>query len=140
MGRSDVMKRFRYDTRFASYSDWDFIMRVARENEVQNLPDVLVQYRRHQTNTSEIHRARLDQTGIEIALREIRAELPDFPISRTEVEQIRSVVLGTKLGSSVKKSLSMTRKVLERYLDLSEAFRKKHPTHIVDPIASLGSA
>jgi hypothetical protein len=126
MARTEIVRRHRYDPRFPSYSDWDFVMRVARATEVRNLPEVLVQYRRHKTNTSTVHRARLDEAGADIALREILRELPDFPISREQVWQLRSVLLG---AGDRKKSLSTTREALERYLDLSEAFRNKHPDH-----------
>lgn len=126
MGRAETVKRHRYDENFPSYSDWDFIMRVARDTEVQNLPDTLVQYRRHSTNTSTVHRRRLDDKGIDIAYREIRTELPDFPITREEVGEMRRVLLNAGMPGE-KKSLRVTRRVLERYLDLAEAFRKKYP-------------
>ena len=125
MGRSEMVKRHRYDEHFQSYSDWDFIMRVARDSEVQNLPEVLVQYRRHTTNTSSVHRARLDHMGIDIACREIRKELPDFSITPEEVAEMRQVAA----GAAGKKSLALTRRALERYLDLSEAFRAKYPDY-----------
>jgi hypothetical protein len=62
-------------------------------------------------------------------LREILRELPDVPITREQVWQLRSVLLG---AGDRKKSLSTTREALERYLDLSDAFRKKHPDHITN--------
>ncbi|MGZ4982689.1 MAG: glycosyltransferase family 2 protein [Chthoniobacterales bacterium] len=135
MGRTEIVRQHKYDARFPSYSDWDFVMRVARVSEVRNLPEVLVQYRRHSTNASSIHRARLDEAGADIALREILRELPDFPITREQVLQLRSVLLG---AGNVEKSLSTTREALERYLDLSEAFRNKHPEHITDASALPG--
>ncbi|MDQ6623233.1 MAG: glycosyltransferase family 2 protein [Verrucomicrobiota bacterium] len=129
IGRTEIVRQHIYDPRFPSYSDWDFVMRVARHSEVRNLPEVLVQYRRHRTNTSTVHRARLDEAGADIALREILRELPDFPITREQVWQLRSVLLG---AGDRKKSLSTTREALECYLDLSDAFRKKHPDHITN--------
>ena len=128
MGRSGIVKRHRYDERFQSYSDWDLIMRVARDGEIRNLAEVLVQYRRHTTNTSSVHCARLDQAGIEIVCSEIRRELPDFLITPDEVAEIRQVAAGAA-STPGKKSLAMTRRALQRYLDLSEAFRAEYPDY-----------
>jgi glycosyltransferase involved in cell wall biosynthesis len=126
MGRTEVVKRHLYDTKFASYSDWDFVMRVSRKTEVRNLPEVLVQYRRHNTNMSTVHRARLNETGVNIALREIHTELPDFMISRHEIAELRRVLFETTDGPQ-KRTLDATRQALQRYIDLNEAFRRKHP-------------
>lgn len=127
MGRTEVVKRHLYDTKFASYSDWDFVMRVSRKTEVRNLPEILVQYRRHNTNMSTVYRARLNETGVDIALREIYSELPDFPITRHEVAELRRVLFETSDGTQ-KRTLDTTRQALQRYISLKEAFRQKHPT------------
>ena len=127
MGRTEVVKRHLYDTKFLSYSDWDFVMRVSRKTEARNLPETLVQYRRHDTNMSTVHRDRLNETGVDIALREIRAELPDFTISRDEIAELRRVLFETTDGPQ-KRTLDATRQVLQRYIDLKEAFQQKHPT------------
>lgn len=141
MGRTEVVKRHLYDTNFPSYSDWDFVMRVSRKTEARNLPETLVQYRRHDTNMSTVYRARLNETGVEIALREIRTELPDFSINRDEVAELRHVLFEANDGEQ-KRTLDITRWALERYLELEEAFRQKHPTsdfqHNPSPPADLG--
>jgi glycosyltransferase involved in cell wall biosynthesis len=124
IGRTELVKRHLYSAEFAFYPDWDFIMRVARDSEVCNLPETLVQYRRHNTNMSKINRARVDETGIDLALREIRAELPDFLITRQEVADLRWVLFGA--GRRAEKSLPMTRQALRRYKELHQAFDRKH--------------
>jgi glycosyltransferase involved in cell wall biosynthesis len=124
IGTTDVVKRHLYSTHFPFHPDWDFIMRVARDTEVWNLPETLVQYRRHNTNMSKVDRARVDETGIDLAVREIRAELPDFPITRQEVADLRWVLFGA--GQRAKKSLPMTRQALRRYSELHQAFDRKH--------------
>jgi hypothetical protein len=86
-----------------------------------------VQYRRHDTNMSTVYRARLNETGVDIALREIREELPDFTISRHEVAELRRVLFETTDGPQ-KRTLDATRQALQRYIGLNEAFREKHPT------------
>jgi hypothetical protein len=139
LGYTQLIKQHRFDPQFPSYSDWEFIMRVGRNAEVRNLPDTLIQYRLHNTNMSKLHRARQDEIGIDIALREIRAELPDFPISRVEVAELRHVLLGAG-GCGPKKSLQMTRRALERYLDLQKEFRRKYAADttqgsgLIDPL------
>jgi len=132
MGRTEVVKRHRYDTKFLSYSDWDFVMRVSRKTEVRNLPETLVQYRRHNTNMSTVYRARLNETGVDIALREIRAELPEFAISRDEIAALRRVLFEASDGPQ-KRTLDATRQALQRYIDLNKAFRDKHPTSNARP-------
>jgi glycosyltransferase involved in cell wall biosynthesis len=132
MGRTEVVKRHRYDTKFLSYSDWDFVMRVSRKTEVRNLPETLVQYRRHYTNMSTVYRARLNETGVDIALREIRAELPEFAINRHEIAELRRVLFETTDGPQ-KRTLDATRQALQRYIDLNKAFREKHPTSNARP-------
>jgi glycosyltransferase involved in cell wall biosynthesis len=141
MGRSELVKRHRYDARFPNYSDWDFIMRVSREAEVRNLSDVLVQYRRHETNLTKLNSNRLDKIGIDLALREIRSELPDFAIDRDEIADIRAVLFGTSQGAE-QKSLAMARRAVERYLDLEQAFRQRYPEHAPGriPAGTIGSA
>ena len=124
MGRTELVKRQLFSAQFPFYPDWDFIMRVARDTEVSNLPEMLVQYRRHNTNMSKINRARVDENGIDLALREIRAELPDFPITRQEIADLRWVLFGA--GQRTEKSLAMTRMVLRRYTQLQHAFNRKH--------------
>ncbi|MFL6515024.1 MAG: glycosyltransferase family 2 protein [Chthoniobacterales bacterium] len=124
MGRTEVVKRHRYAD-LPNYSDWDFVMRVAREAEVRNLPDTFIQYRRHATNITKLFGVRLDDIGIDLALREIRTELPEFAISRHEVAELRAVLFGTQHGAE-KKSLEISKRALERYLDLENAFRQKH--------------
>jgi hypothetical protein len=126
MGRTEVVKRHLYDTKFLSYSDWDFVMRVSRETEVRNLSETQVQYRRHNTNMSTVYRARLNETGVDIALREIRKELPDFTISRHEIAELRRVLFETT-DEPQKRTLDATRQALQRYIGLNEAFREKHP-------------
>ena len=127
MGRTGIVKRHLYDPNFLSYSDWEFVMRVSRKTEVRNLPEVLVQYRRHHTNMSAVYRARLIETGVDIALREISSELPDFPINRDEVSELRRVLFKTTDGPQ-KRTLDTTRQALQRYISLEEAFRQKHPS------------
>ena len=77
-----------------NYSDWDFVMRLARQAEVRNLPEVLVQYRRHETNLTRLFTERLDKVGIDIALGEIGTEVPGFEISGEEVCEIPAVLFG----------------------------------------------
>jgi glycosyltransferase involved in cell wall biosynthesis len=123
-GRTEVIKRHLYSAQFLFYPDWDFIMRMARDTEVYNLPQTLAQYRRHGTNMSKVNRAQLDEDGIDLALREIRAALPDFPISRDEVAQLRCVLFSA--GQRSKKSLAMTRWALTQYGELHKAFGDKY--------------
>jgi glycosyltransferase involved in cell wall biosynthesis len=123
-GRSELMQQHLCSAQSPYYHDWDFIMRVARKSEVYNLPETLVQYRRHSTNTSKLYKAEFDEIGIDIAVREIRAELPDFPISRSEVADMRWVLFGA--GQRVGKSLAMTRRVLSQYRELQQAFHHKY--------------
>jgi len=123
-GRTELMQQHICSAESSYYHDWDFIMRVARESEVYNLPETLVQYRRHSTNTSKLYKAQFDEIGIDIALREIRAGFPDFPISRDEVANMRWVLFGA--GQRAGKSLAMTRRVLSQYRELQQAFQNKY--------------
>lgn len=136
-GRTEVVMRHRYSTDFPFYPDWDFVMRVARDTGVCNLPEALVQYRRHNTNMSALNRAAMNQAGIEIALREIRAELPNFPITRSEVADLRWVLRGE--GERAEKSLATTRSALKRYRELTQAFQRKYKVSL-GPDSHLGKA
>jgi glycosyltransferase involved in cell wall biosynthesis len=124
IGRTELVKRHLYSAQFPFYPDWDFIMRVARHTEVCNLTETLVQYRRHDTNMSKINRTGVDENGIDLAFREIQAELPDFPITRQEVADLRWVLFDA--GKRAEKSLPMTRMALRRYARLKNAFDRKY--------------
>jgi len=136
MGRTELVKRHLYDTKFLSYSDWDFVMRVSRETEVRNLSETLVHYRRHNTNMSTVYRARLNQAGVDIALREIRAELPHFTISRHEIAELRRVLFEAT-DAPQKRTLDATRRALQSYTGLNKAFREKYPTSNARPEGAI---
>jgi len=127
MGRSEVVKRHRSDPKFRVNDDWDFAMRVARDTETRNLPEVLVRCHRHGTNLTTVYRARVNETAIEIALREIGIELPGFSISPSEVAELRRVVFDIRDGAQ-KRTLDTTRQALDRFIRLRDAFWQKHST------------
>ncbi len=115
----------RYDPAFVSNSDYEFLTRAARVVPAANLPEPLVQYRKHANNTSRTRWDLFVASGAQIAERNIRAELPSFPISLGEIADIRSTILGYTLRDAGR-PLATLRRGVERYLDLFAAFAERH--------------
>ncbi len=135
--RTELAREQRYDERFPSLSDWDFIQRILGRSEAANLPEVLVQYRSHPANVSHAQRERAIETGALLSHRAIQAALPDFGISLEEVKELRAVVLGSG-PAGAGKSLEKTKRSLRLYLDLFEAFKAKYRDHpAVEALQSL---
>lgn len=114
-----------YNPGFRAHSDYDFVMRALQHGRAANLPEVLVQYRRHANSLSATARPELIAEGNRISLAAIRHELPDFAIKPEEVAKIRAVVLGY-VAEGGRRSLADTKLAWQLYLDLFESFRKKH--------------
>lgn len=53
MARADVLRRFGYAEDFSAAQDFELFVRLADAHPIANLPDVLVQYRRHAGQMSE---------------------------------------------------------------------------------------
>ncbi len=118
----------RYDPAVVSYSDYDFVSRAIRSVGAANLPDVLVQYRKHPRNTSRVRWDMFVESGARIAHDAIRFELSECKIDIEQVAEIRSVILGYKTASA-RNSLATIKRAVASYMDLFEAFVAKHRDH-----------
>lgn len=69
MFRSDIVRSagIRYEDRFIHAEDFGFISRLIRHGKVHNLKEVLLMYRRHETNNSKVNNKQLELSSIEIA-------------------------------------------------------------------------
>ena len=54
MGKKEVFKNLKYDTRADILEDWELWTRVVKEYNVINTPDILLKYRQHKDNFSKI--------------------------------------------------------------------------------------
>ncbi len=117
----------RYAETLAINSDYEFIERMTRLVPSANLPESLTSYRKHATNTSRLHYRAFVEAGNRIAHAAIGHELPDLPITLEVVANVRSVVLGYS-PAPMPRTLAMTKRAWEVYLDLFDAFREKHRT------------
>jgi hypothetical protein len=66
----------RYSPDFADAEDYELWTRVARFTELANLPEVLLQYRRHDEQISTMKKAKQDETVRKILLRQLEAIHP----------------------------------------------------------------
>ena len=126
MGRTEVVKRHLYDTRFLPIPTGTSSCASRGKRKVRNLPETLVQYRRHSTNMSTVYRARLNETGVDIALREIRPELPDFRLTGTKSRNCAECC--SKRVTARRKELGHDSAGFAALHRIKEAFQRKHPT------------
>lgn len=115
----------RYDPDYRTHSDYDFVMRAIQAGGAANLPEVLTHYRRHPGSLSQRATARLIEEGSRISAATIARELPGHVLTVDDVALLRAVVLGYTTETT-RRSLAATKRGWELYLDLFEAFRKKH--------------
>jgi glycosyltransferase involved in cell wall biosynthesis len=128
MGRANAFVDLRYDETMPINSDYDFLSRAIRKLRAANLTQVLVQYRKHPTNTSRTRHDEFVESGIRVSRAAIAHELPDFAIDEKDIAEIRATLLGYKKSDSTRSVREMNR-ALELYLDLFEAFAEKYRDH-----------
>lgn len=128
MVRTELARDLKYSEQFLSYSDYDFMSRLLHVTRAANLPEVLVQYRRHATNISTRHKDRLIRSGMKISHAAIRAELPAYAIEMHDVTRLRAVFCDQDIADRPK-SLVEYKSILNMYMDLLDAFRCKYQDH-----------
>ena len=57
MGRGDILKRYRYDSSLEPAEDYDLFTRIALNYPLMNLPESLLNYRVHNSQTSNVRSA-----------------------------------------------------------------------------------
>ncbi len=88
MGRTEILRRFRYDETFDVSQDFDLFMRLADHYKLANIDDALVRVRRH---AGQVSRKR---TEVKSRLRLIlRRQLEELGIAFSEDELERHVML-----------------------------------------------
>ena len=129
MLRRSVLEKhcLRYEPTFRAAQDYELLTRVLEYTQGANLSDVLVAYRLSSTSITAQLKTQQLQNHDMIALRTIRQELPDFPISQEQVAQLREAFVGGTMPKDRRKA-EMVR-LSGIYLDMLAAFAKTHKGH-----------
>jgi glycosyltransferase involved in cell wall biosynthesis len=128
MGRASAFVDLRYDESLPINSDYDLLSRAIRKNKAANLPEVLVQYRKHPRNTSRVRHKEFIENGVHISRAAILHEFPEYKIDNDDIAVIRATLLNYKKADASYSVAEMNR-ALELYLDLFDAFAEKYRDH-----------
>jgi hypothetical protein len=125
MLRRDVLlkNKLNYDERFQATQDYDLWTRMLNHTSGANLAEPLLLYRKPVEDHSADRRIQLRNHDM-VALRTIRAQLPDMKISLERVSQLRALFVG---GAEFAPAWQTKRIALgQLYLDLFRAFVSHH--------------
>jgi hypothetical protein len=126
MLRRDVLIRehLNYDETFHTTQDYELWTRVLSVTRGANLREPLVQYRTHGARVTSTRREVQLRNHDTVALRTIRAQLPEFAITSEQVRHLRGLFVG---GGEAMPELDARRVALaETYLDMLDAFMAHH--------------